>query len=286
MALQYDCLELYPTNNCQLHCVGCYLNQNTKKWNVKTTQSIIDSGIFKRVEKEINLLGGEPTQWEYLLDFLCALRATNDKVKITVTTNGVRFIEDDSYFKDFIDCCVTNRVSVNVSYHNDLTIVNVLKTLKKFHLLRNVIFVPTSMVTMKDLEKTFKQLRSLYNCVWRPLILREPSIFAKKITEFLMKQQRNLIESNHRIVDKVKKSNLEIVGEANLTKNYYKSFDCRCGKNGVIYVDGKLYHCLSQAIEGNKPISLKNERIIMWKKCNYDYCCCDTFDLRTRKEES
>ena len=281
---QYDVIELYPTNHCTLHCLGCYLNKSTNEWSKETTQKIIDSGVFKRVEKEINILGGEPTEWKFLLDFISSIRNENLDVSISITTNAVRFIDDKEYFKDFLRCCVVNRVKINVSWHNDKRIVPILQELKKHNILDAVIFVPTSTLDLEPLEHTFKTLSALFHCVWRPLILKEPSLFAKKITNFLLTQSKNTIQSGVRFVNKQKTSNLELVGKSNLDKDFYKSFDCMCGRNGVIFTDGKLYHCLSQAMEGDKPISPANTKEKRWVSCKYDYCCCDTFNLKTRKE--
>lgn len=284
MTLQYDFIELYPTNHCQLHCIGCYLNQRSQEWNEETARKILNSGIFSRVEKEVSILGGEPTQWKYLLDFVYAIRKENNNVGISITTNAMNLLDDD-YRKQFIDCCVTNRVRVNVSWHNDYKIIPVLQSLKKSNVLNTLIFVPNSLLGLDELESVFKKLNVFCRCVWRPLIFKEPSMFAKKITDFLLKKPKNTIQSGVRILNKKKVSNLELVGQANLNKDFYKSFDCQCGRNAVVYTDGKLYHCLSQAIEGYKPLSVSNTKEVKWRSCNYDYCCCDTFDLRSKKDD-
>ena len=60
-------------------------------------------------------------------------------------------------------------------------------------------------------------------------------------------------------------NNIEMIGKSNMDDKLYQQYECKCGRNGVIYVDGKLYHCLSQAIFKDKPISLYNKKEIKWK---------------------
>ena len=283
---QYEILELYPTNKCQLRCLGCYLNQNNEEWSFDDAQRILDSGIFERVDKEVNILGGEPTTWEYLLDLVQSIRDKNKTVKISITTNAVRLTTDKKYFKNFIDCCVSNKVMVNVSWHSDVIIVPTLQALKKYKILNCLIFVPNTFAELDRLESEYKKLSSFCKCYWRPFISsnNDYPLFNKKITEFLLKQSSKTIQSNKRVVNKKLENNVSLVQRNNEDKNFYKTYECKCGKNGVVFTDGKLYHCLSQALQHEKPISLQNVKEIKWRRCNYDYCCCDTFELRNKKD--
>ena len=285
--LQYDTLELYPTDECQLYCTGCYLHNGTNHWDYKTTSQIIKSGIFKRVSKEVNILGGEPTLWEYLLKFLEEVRLENTKIKITVTTNGVKLISDKEYFKSFIQSCVENRIIVNVSWHDNLEVIEVIKELKKYNILGFVIFVPNTIVNLESLDNIYNKLSLLCKCVWRPLITTDIkyTFFSKKITNFLLSKSRKNIQSSRRMINRKIINNIEMIGKSNIDDKLYQQYECKCGRNGVIYVDGKLYHCLSQAIFKDKPISLYNKKEIKWKSCRYKFCCCDTFELRDKKKK-
>lgn len=287
MALQYDTIELYPTNDCQLYCAGCYLHHGTDKWDYDTTSQIIKSGIFKRVEREVNILGGEPTTWEYLLELLEEIRLENKRVKITITTNGVKLLNDESYFDSFIHCCRENKVTVNVSWHDNKEILKVVSKLKKNNVLGCVIFVPNSIVNLQELDAVYNKIKTLCKCVWRPLIITDKNYvyFNKKITEFLSGKSKKEIQSSKRLVNRKYVDNVELIGKTNSDDKFYQDYECKCGRNAVIYVDGKLYHCLSQAISGDKPISLRNKKEIKWKSCRYKFCCCDTFELREKKKK-
>lgn len=284
---QYDILELYPTNKCQMTCSGCYLRDCDKEWSEERTKKILDSGIFKRVEKEVNILGGEPTTWKYLIDFIYALRRENEKIKISVTTNAIRFISDKEYFEEFIECCEDNKVFVNVSWHSNTDIIHSLYTLKKKGLLSSIIFVPNTYIDLKELETTYKKMSTVFHCVWRPFISvdnKYPALI-KNCLNFLKTQSKKSIQSGRRLVCRKMEDNVDVLLKHVDNQSFYKSYECKSGKNGVIFVDGKLYHCLSQALKNDKPISLSNTKEIKWRKCNYDFCCCDTFELKDKKEE-
>ena len=144
MKYKIESLDLYPTNFCQLHCEECYLNSNEQEWSSVILNTIIDSKIFSVTEQNINILGGEPTEWKFLYDLLFAIRSQNKKVNITITTNAIKLIHDIEHKEKFIKCCVDCGVKVNVSWHYNQNIIKPILDLKKHNILNYVIFVPNN----------------------------------------------------------------------------------------------------------------------------------------------
>ena len=103
-----------------------------------------------------------------------------------------------------------------------------------------------------------------------------------KIIDFLNQQNVYSIQSNERTINGETNNNINLIGLSNIKNNVYKQYECNCGNNGVIYTDGLFYYCLSQAILHDNPMSLLNICNISWKSCNYEYCSCDTFELRSK----
>lgn len=287
MEIRYDTVEVYPTNLCQLKCKGCYLHNGDMEWSEKLAQDLVfKSGFFERIDKEILILGGEPTTWIHLLDFTREIRKLNPTVKIIITTNAIRFTTDEAYLKEFIRDCSIDNVKVYVSWHSNTNIINPILKLKKAGILEGVIFVPNSISTIPQLEEMFIKLSSLCPCYWRPFIIpdKTQAETSEEIANFLSKQPTKNVQSYDRLVDGSIVSNIELIHKNNEDSFSYKDYNCKCGKNTVLYVDGKLYNCLAQAITGHNPIPLNTSEQQLWKKCSYDFCCCDTFELKSNKD--
>lgn len=283
MEVRYDTVEVYPTSICQLSCSGCYLHSGDKEWSEKLAQSLVfDSGFFQRIDKEVLILGGEPTTWIHLLDFTHAIRELNPKVKIIITTNAIRFITDEAYLKEFIRDCTVDNVKVYVSWHSNINILNPILKMKKAGILEGVIFVPNSITEIPKLEEMFNKLNALCPCYWRPFITPDKKYapLSKKVSDFLSTQPNKNVQSNERLIDGELVSNIDIIHKNNEGIFSYKNYNCKCGKNTVLYTDGKLYNCLAQAIVGENPIPLNTTKQPIWKRCNYDFCCCDSFELK------
>ena len=269
--MQYDVIEMYVTNECQISCSGCGLHTGTSSLTVEQVKRIYNSGILGRT-RAISILGGEPTLWPYLQDFIMLCRDVNPNISIEMTTNGINITED------VMTCCKDNNVSVNVSYHGIKDVVETLVNLKNFNILQKIILVP-SMDNVDKLADVYSVLSGIGKCVIRPYIGGEEQ---KNIVKFLNTKLKNMhlpMESSLRRVNREMKSNIDIIINAAQDKNFYRNYRCKCGKNGVIYTDGKLYHCLSQAMKSYKPVSMKLKDEVTWLPCNFDYCCCDTFQI-------
>ena len=273
----YQYLEIYPTDYCQLSCSGCELHANKKSLSREQLSKIAESKILSKISKEISILGGEPTTWEYICDFLKMCRFYNRKANIVVTTNGID-IEPE-----FIQTCVYNNIKVNVSWHDNIDVISNILLLKRNKILNNIIIVPSTRNYTK-IDKLYNTLSSLSKCVCRPFIGGENiKNLVKLLNKSLLENKNSLaIESNSRFVNRKPYNNIELINKSLENKNYYKAYECKCGNNAVIYTDGNLYHCLSQAISGQEPLSMKEQKEITWIPCKYNICCCDTFELRSK----
>lgn len=273
----YQYLEIYPTDYCQLSCSGCNLHFNKTSLSEEQIYEIAESKILSKVTKEISILGGEPTKWEHLNDFLHLCRLSNNKVSINVTTNAI------DISSDFIMTCLDNNIGVNVSWHDNKDIINNILKLKKSKVLKKIIIIPTTK-NINSFDKIYSQLSLIAPCVCRPFVGNESvknlvSLLNKKLLD--LKQEIN-VESSTRYIDRKLCDNIQTVIDASNNKNFYKKYECKCGKNAVIYTDGNMYHCLSQAINGINPMHSYRDTKDIWVQCKYDMCCCDTFDLRKK----
>lgn len=282
----YDVIELYPTNKYDYKCI-CFSNdEKQKEWSLTKTENILNSEIFNKVEREIRILGGEPTQWEYLIDFIYALRKKNEKVKITLRTNGIKLTKDSEYGKTFVECCKDCNVRITILYYNQESLGSI-HLLKTEHLLNDVLMIPTSSIELEQLEDLFKILSKHVRVSW---YLSFPSIkyknFYTKLLSFIESQPKNTVQWNRRIIDKKMQSNYDLLKSILSTKDVYKKYECNCGKNLIIYTDGKAYHCLSQAIHKVSPFSLKSPKEVKWVTCKYDMCHpTNIFELRLKKKD-
>ena len=275
--MTYTNLEIYPTNFCQLSCSGCNLHSNTKSFTYLDIEKIKKIKILQKISKEISILGGEPTTWEYLLYFLKLCRSSNSKAKISITTNGLEIT------KDLIDTCSEYNIQVNVSWHNDNKILDNVLKLKKNKILDKIIIVP-SIETIKDTETIYSKLSLISKCVYRPFIGKEnyknlSTVLNKKLLD--IKENVN-IESSTRYIDRKLCNNIQVIIDSVNNNFSYNKYNCKCGQNLVLYTDNNLYHCLSQAVSNSNPITSYSKEYTNWIPCNYKYCCCDTFDLRRK----
>lgn len=268
-----------------MHCAYCYLNANKNEWSEEQAQRILDSNIFKRVSKSISISGGEPTLWEPLLDFIDAVREQNKTIPIYLTTNAKKLSDDMDYYKAFAECCERNSVVVNVSWHEDNSVLVPFYMLMKARLLGNIYVTPT--YNLKDDETMFNHFAKHHkNTLWTPYILNERyKNLSKKVNAFLRQQTKAV--NKRRVVDGEMFNNYELIQRAIEKKNfYYANYDCRCGKNGVIYTNARFYHCLTQALQMHKPLSLSNEREVKWMKCHWPTCYGYSFELKTSKKQA
>ena len=280
----YDVIELYPTNKYDYKCT-CFVNdEKEREWSLGRTETILASDIFEKVSKEIKISGGEPTQWEYLIDFIYALRKKNSKVKISLKTNGIRLTRDSEYRTNFIECCKENKILVDILLYNpeSLGAIHLLNVEK---LIRDVYVIPTSSKDFDDLKSLFDVLSKYVKTSW---YLSFPSIkykhFYKKLLSFVEEQSKNSVKWGRRCVNKKTVCNYELIKSSLDTKDFYKKYECKCGKNLIIYTDGKSYHCLSQAIHKVSPFSLKTPKELTWIKCKCDMCHpTNIFELREKK---
>ena len=272
IVMQYDTIEIYVTDGCQLACSGCELHKGKQSLTVEQVRRIYNSGILGRT-KEISILGGEPTQWPFLGDFLELCRSANAQAKIEITTNGIDVSDE------IITSCRDYGVAVNVSYHGMSDIVDTIVRLKKKGVFQKSIIVP-AIDNVKNISDVYKLLSNFGKCVCRPFVGGESQKSLVKYLNTEMMKENLPMESGVRRVNREMKNNVELIIKAAQEKGFYHNFRCKCGKNGVIYTDGKLYHCLSQAMKSYKPLSMKQkEEFAGWLTCNFEYCSCDTFQL-------
>lgn len=262
-------LEVYPTDYCQLSCLGCNLHFNSSSLSEKDIDKIDKSKILSKVTDEISILGGEPTQWKYLNDFLRLSRISNNNVSISVTTNGIDISQA------FLSTCLIYNISVNISWHDDMNILENILKLKKNKILKKIILIPFNK-NINSFNELYNQLSLFASTVCRPFIGNKSYILNQPLLN--LKNELH-IESSLRFIDNKLSDNIRIISEASKNKNFYKSYECKCGDNGVIYTDGNLYYCLSHAMSKINPRSY-NDTNETWIKCKYENCCCDTFELR------
>jgi organic radical activating enzyme len=276
---QFDTLELYPTNHCQFRCSGCYANGNSKEWSDEKAQNILNSNIFRRVSKEITISGGEPTLWEPLLDFLPVLRKQNTSVAITVMTNAKKLAKDEDYFHKFVKCCKDNTINVSFTWHNYNQSLVPTYILMKEELLRDIYVHPDTKKQSELEDFVNKASKEHTNTYWIPVFMKDEY---KKIERNLVASLKNKLNvlSRRRLVDDVPNDNLDIIQKSSLGKFDYTQYDCKCGRNGIIFTNGRLYHCLSQALNNNNPQSLNNKNEVEWVKCNHTTCYNYNFPLQ------
>lgn len=274
--MSFTTLEVYPTSRCTLCCTGCQLCFGNKEWTEEQTREILMSGIFEQVTGSITVLGGEPTLWDNLRDFLDAVRFLNNKVEIEVVTNGIK------YDKNFIGFCQDNHIKIAVSWKENRMSLNAVEAYKKAEILSKVIFIPVG--NLDELKREYDILSKVVKCVWRPFIGGQNiNTLVHKANKFLFDIPVKNIESSVRVIDKKQSSNLELIKNAADDPKFMKKFQCRNTDNAIIYTDGKFYHCLSQAMAGYHPFETFEKPEHEWTKCKYSICCCDTFPIRTAK---
>ena len=89
---------IYLTSNCQLNCKHCFV---PKEKTIKELSIQNLEWLNKTFEiKKINFLGGEPLLYRKLGE---AINVFDDKVKITITTNGLLLSDDNSRTKSILD---------------------------------------------------------------------------------------------------------------------------------------------------------------------------------------
>ena len=270
----FNTLEIYPTNQCQLACTECSLHRGNESWNELMLESVIRSKIFSKISSEIVILGGEPTMWPYLEDLIAAIRSQNHRCAITITSNGL------SISKELIETCKAYNAKISISWHGYDSIIETAVKLNQKKLLKNIIFTPAT----SDVFSKYESLKLLFGdkCVFRPLvgssnIKNFVSFNNKRLSEYCGKNQVRT-QSFERSINGISKSNLELIKSLDYSKH-----KCKCGNNAVLYTDGNLYHSLSQAIAHKDPLNMYSvERKNPWIDCKYEFCCCDTFDLRTK----
>lgn len=276
---QFDTLELYPTNHCQFKCSGCYANGNSKEWSDEKTQNILNSNIFRRVSKSIIISGGEPTLWEPLLDFLPVLREQNKSVAITIMTNGKKLAKDEDFFQKFVKCCKDNTVDVSFTWHNYNPSLVPTYILMKEGLLRDIYVHPESKRQTEIEEFVCNAAKEHANTYWIPFFMKDEY---KKIERNLVSSLKNKLNvlSRRRLVDDIPNDNLDIIQKSSLGKFDYTQYNCKCGRNGVIFTNGRLYHCLSQALNNVNPVSLNKTNEIEWIQCKHTTCYNYNFPLQ------
>ena len=276
---QFDTLEIYPTNHCQFKCSGCYANGNSKEWSDEKTQNILNSNIFRRVSKSIIISGGEPTLWEPLLDFLPVLREQNKSVAITIMTNGKILAKDEDFFQKFVKSCKDNIIDVSFTWHNYNPSLVPVYVLMKEGLLRDIYVHPESKRQTEIEEFACNAAKEHANTYWIPFFMKDEY---KKIERNLVSSLKNKLNvlSRRRLVDDIPNDNLDIIQKSSLCKFDYTQYHCKCGRNGVIFTNGRLYHCLSQALNNVNPVSLNKTNEIEWVKCKYTTCYNYNFPLQ------
>lgn len=277
---QFDTLELYPTNHCQLKCPSCYLNGCSREWSDEQAQKVLDSNIFRRVLKSINVSGGEPTMWGALLDFLPVVRQQNKNAIITVTTNALRLSKDEKFFERFIKVCSDNLIDVNVSWHDDNSVLVPLYIIHQEKLLRDIYVSPKSVKELSSMEEMFRNFQKEHKSThWMPLIVGEhKTSTGMRILDFLKTKEH--VVGRTRVVNEKRQDNIFLLQSSLEGKFSYKDHICKCGRNGVIFTNVRLYHCLSQALKTYKPLSLTNEEPHDWIKCSMDRCYGYDFELQ------
>ena len=277
---QFDTLELYPTNHCQLKCPSCYLNGCSRECIDEQAQRILNSNIFRRVSKSINLSGGEPTLWEPLLDFLPVIREQNKNVMMSVTTNALRLAKDELFFERFIKVCSDNSIDVNVSWHDENDALVPMYILHQEKILKDIYVSPKSAKELSSMEEMFNNFQREHKSThWMPLIVGEKKKnTGHKILDFL--KHREHVFGRTRVVNERRQDNVFLLQNSLDGKFSYKDCNCKCGRNGVIFTNVRLYHCLSQAIKMHNSISLTNEESHDWIKCSMDRCYGYDFELK------
>lgn len=264
----YIMIEIYPTNYCQLHCYGCYLNNCNKEWSSLDVDSFFNNIDLESYHDDIHILGGEPTLWNLFFYFLQEIRLRNLNSKIIVTTNCL-ICNNKQYLDKFIFFCTKYNIKINISWHGYNEIFLYANLFKVNNILNNIIFVPNPKIDFNIAKNIFMKYTRIYPCIWRPFISKNKEELAinKKLKMF----NTTYVECSNRNVNDCLISNIDF-----MIKGDYTKYICNCSDNIVYYLDAKKYYCLSQAINNNSAPIYNNN----WIKCTYDFCCCDIFDLR------
>ena len=171
-------------------------------------------------------------------------------------------------------------VKISISWHENDSIIDTALVLKNKNLLKNIIFTPIS----SNVYSKYESYKLLFGniCVFRPItgskeLTNFISFNNKKLNEYCGKNQIK-VQSFERMVNGQAKNNIELIKSLD-----YSKYKCKCGHNAVLYTDGNLYHCLSQAMNHKDPLNMFSiEKTYHWIDCKYEFCCCDTFDLREK----
>jgi len=296
-----DCGVLSITLNdvCNFKCSYCSPIHNDGKYRwpddnaFDTYLEIADEMLLKNKYLLVNLLGGEPTLWPRLVEFL--RRLERDSIITQISTNASRTLR---YWRDFPKISGTE---IFFSWHNEFIddehYLNVLEIMQdKVACLAAIQFTP----------ETFDRAKKLYDII----VDKQLKVYASpKITrvninssdkmKFTEDQLNWLLENsyNYNNMISVQRSwevpwKIYINGnEINPKINYFdfREWKCQAGiKSIYIAADGSVQRCNSGAPLFNKNENLGNINTMWYLPdtpyiCDIDCCLCE-IDVIIEKE--
>lgn len=295
-------IDLSIGNICNYKCTYCWPGSNSgdHKWPdyeiLKENISHFINYYLKNTNKkvfDIHFVGGEPTHWPRLFDFVYYLKS-NFNCLISMTSNGSKKLEwwekispyfdritlschyqyvDKSKFRDICDLLYEKNIIVSVSAMMDPTawnecveIVEYLKSSKHRWTIRYVEVQGNSYHYNSDQKKILSKHRARGpNIFW---FFRNNKYYRSKVTVIDENNKKHKFKDNEIILKKL---------------NYFKGWNCSVGVDWVhIGMDGNISGTCGQLLYGgSERYNLRDENFnakfsptIQSSVCQQNICWC------------
>ena len=112
-------IELVTTEKCNLSCAYCYMNNNSRAFNLETFKQFRKSltkilDIYNTYEYNFSFFGGEPLlNWDFIKQSLPLIRSDKRCKEILMPTNGLLLNQERYGFKNFFG---ENRITIEELY--------------------------------------------------------------------------------------------------------------------------------------------------------------------------
>lgn len=225
----------FITDRCNYNCWYCYNHNKTKHadLDLNTLKKYVDFVKYKTNRAiDLDLIGGEPTQHPYLLDFCKSM----DNVNICIYTNFSRDLE-------YLKTLAQHNVKFDITFHND-KIDNIyaidVKSIRGITVMLDKDQFDTGIETFKKLKKNFDD-------VDLQLVFIGDSI--DSYTQQQLDEYHSLIEDDQDCLFSVQLVDGSIMKVSHnqlyeLTNQKYMHWQCNAGKD-LIYIHntGNVYRC-------------------------------------------
>jgi len=182
-------------NLCNYKCWYCFPGSNegdspfpnvdiVKNNVVSLINYYLDSKIVDEVH--LSLLGGEPTLWKDLGEFVKYI-STNSKCKIYIITNGSRTIRWWNEYAEYFD-------SINISIHHEKVDLEHIQTLTDLLYKKNLCFYTDVLMDHTAWDKCFDIVGFLKNTKKKFMVLAKPINIGSQT--FYNEEQRKYLQSH------------------------------------------------------------------------------------------